>query len=276
MSTNTLEKPELPGWNGRFSRSRICTTTAATPRSRAIRLAACQTFFAPALIRTRPTYWITALATTRDQDRHPVPHRGCVVAGPVPPPGRVDRAEVEVGEREGPVQEGQRAHGEPGAGPRRVEGRLMVDAGLQPPGPARTLRSLLRHGLGLHSGASGRVRRAYHADGRVQVGDRRRVRVAVAVRVVVEARDPLEVPGRRRRGDLPFQPAGAPRVLLGGLTLEDQRPHDVDHEQEDRGAQEERRDRGEPVQELQRRVVGRDPARHPQRAHREQAAGTCR
>ena len=76
MSTNTVEKPELPGWNGRLSRSRICTTTAATPRSRATRLAACQTFFAPALIRTRPTYWITALATTRIRTVTPYPIGG--------------------------------------------------------------------------------------------------------------------------------------------------------------------------------------------------------
>ena len=65
MSVNTLAKPELPGWNGRFSSWMICSTTAATPSSSATRATACHTLLAPALIRCSPTYWMAALSRTR-------------------------------------------------------------------------------------------------------------------------------------------------------------------------------------------------------------------
>src|ERR1700734_1619865 len=65
VSVNTLEKPELPGWNGRLSSWRICTTTAATPSSSATKAAACQALLDPALIRCSPTYCTTALSRTR-------------------------------------------------------------------------------------------------------------------------------------------------------------------------------------------------------------------
>jgi NADH:ubiquinone oxidoreductase subunit F (NADH-binding) len=47
----TLEKPELPGWNGRLSSSAICRPTAASPRASATAAPACQVFLPPALIR---------------------------------------------------------------------------------------------------------------------------------------------------------------------------------------------------------------------------------
>ena len=109
-----------------------------------------------------------------------------------------------------------------------------------------------------------------HAQRRIQVGHRRRVLHAVLIRPRQNDGDPGEVAGRRRRGNLPFQAAGPPRVAFLPHPGDHGRVDEVGQEDQDRDAEQKGGDRDPVVQRLQAPGVGVDPARLPGHPHREQ------
>ena len=112
--------------------------------------------------------------------------------------------------------------------------------------------------------------------GATHVGHRQGIRLTVVVRVVEDDRDVLEVEPRHGCRRLPLEAQRVPRVGRRRVRVQVDRPHEVDDEEEERGAEEVGADGRDVVQRLQVGGVLEDTARLAQEAdqeHREERAG---